>query len=348
MLKQSYETIDKLRLPHGLYIASLGSDYQYVWIRDSIYISLPYLDKNDGIYERAFHTMLDIFIKYEWKLDIHTSQRPNLPYEYIHPRYTKDSLEEVNQEWGNCQHDAIGAFLWGVGEGEKRGKKIIRDQRDKNIIQKLVWYLACCEYWLDPDNGMWEEWREVHSSSVGAVVGGLTAVRDLVFVPADLINKGWQVLGLMFSQESASRPIDLAQLSLVYPYKIHFGEDGKHIIAQVENTLLRQRGVIRYQGDSYYSTKESDGRNKPLRHYYGTEMEWTMGIPWLALAHMEVGNYEKAKEYVRWTESLALEHGYLPEGYFANTSIPNPNNPLGWSNAMYILAKERIGDLCSK
>jgi GH15 family glucan-1,4-alpha-glucosidase len=184
--------------------------------------------------------------------------------------------------------------------------------------------------------------REVHSSSVGAVVGGLTAVRDIVFVPADLINKGWQVLGLMFSQESASRPIDLAQLSLVYPYKIHFGEDGKHIIKQVENTLLRQRGVIRYQGDSYYSTKESDGRNKPLRHYYGTEMEWTMGIPWLALAHMEVGNYEKAKEYVRWTESLALEHGYLPEGYFANTSIPNPNNPLGWSNAMYILAKERI------
>jgi GH15 family glucan-1,4-alpha-glucosidase len=343
MLIESYQTLDKLRLPHGLYIASLGSLYHHVWIRDSIYMSLPYLNKDCNTYERAFHTMLDIFLKYEWKIDIHTKQKPHLMYEYIHPRYSKDSLDEIEQEWGNCQHDAIGAFLWGIGEGSKRGKKMLRDSHDHRIVQKLVWYLATCEYYLDPDNGVWEEWREVHSSSVGACVAGLTAVRDLVFVPRDLILKGWQTLGIMYAHESASRPIDLAQLSLIYPFKIYQGEDAKYIVKEVENKLLKQRGVIRYQGDSYYSTIESDGRNHPLTHYHGTEMEWCMGIPWLALAHMELGNLDKAKEYVRWTESIALEDGSLPEGYFANTNEPNPNTPLGWSNAMYILAKERIG-----
>jgi phosphorylase kinase alpha/beta subunit len=330
-------------MPHGLYIASTGSEYHHVWIRDSIYMSLPYLNKDCNTYERAFHTMLDIFLKYEWKIDIHTRQKPHLMYEYIHPRYSKDSLDEINQEWGNCQHDAIGAFLWGIGEGSKRGKQMLRDSHDHRIVQKLVWYLATCEYWIDPDNGVWEEWREVHSSSVGACVAGLTAVRELVFVPRDLILKGWQSLGLMFAHESASRPIDLAQLTLIYPFKIYVGEDAKYIVKEVEKKLLRQRGVIRYQGDSYYSTKESDGRHHPLPYYYGTEMEWTMGLPWLALCHLELGNRDVALQYIELTEAIALDDGSLPEGYFSNTSKPNPNTPLGWSNAMYILAKEKVG-----
>lgn len=343
MLKQSYDILDQLRMPHGLYIASTGSDYHHVWIRDSIYMSLPYLNKSCNTYEKAFHTMLDIFLKYEWKIDIHTRQKPHLMYEYIHPRYSKDGLDEIDQEWGNCQHDAIGAFLWGVGEGEKQGKRILRDDNDRRIVQKLVWYLATCEYWIDADNGMWEEWRELHSSSIGACVAGLTAVRELVFVPRDLIIKGWLSLSNLFTHESASRPVDLAQLSLIYPYKIYIGEDAKNILDEVERKLLRRGGVIRYQGDSYYSTKESDGRHHSLSHYHGTEGEWTMGIPWLALCHMELGNYSKAKSYVNWTESLMLDNGKLPEIYFANTDTPNPNNPLGWSNAMYILAKEKIG-----
>jgi GH15 family glucan-1,4-alpha-glucosidase len=345
MLSESYGVLNVLKQPHGLFVASLGSFYQRVWIRDSIYMALPFIDKDCDTYEKAFHTMLDIFLKYEWKIDIHTRQKPHLVYEYIHPRYTLDTLEEIDEEWGNCQHDAIGAFLWGVGEGEKQGKKILRDENDKRIIQKLVWYLNTCEYWIDPDNGMWEEWRELHSSSIGACIAGLTAVRDIVFVPGDLIYKGWQALSILFTHESSSRPIDLAQLSLIYPYKVYFGEDAKRIVSEVESKLLRQRGVIRYEGDSYYSTKENEGRNHPLPYYYGTEGEWTMGIPWLALCHMELGNYEKAKEYVKWTESIALDNGYLPEIYFSNTDKPNPNTPLGWSNAMYILAKERIEGL---
>lgn len=341
-LSQSYAILDKLRLVNHMYVASTSSDYSYTWLRDTFYEVMPYLHSNCERYEKTYHAILDIFKKYEWKIDIHTKQKPHSPYEYIHPRYTIDTLEEVKQEWGNCQHDAIGAILFGIGEGVKAGKKILRDERDKQIVQKIVNYLYCCNYWMDSDNGMWEEWREIHSSSVGAVVAGLQAVRDIVFVPSELIMRGYYTLGNMFSMESADRPVDLAQLSLIYPYKIYTGLDAQTVICNVENKLLRNRGVIRYQGDSYYSTIENEGRNHPLSHYYGTEAEWTFGLPWLALCHLELGNIEKAKYYIKRTEEVMLPDGSLPELYFANSDTYNGNCPLGWSNAMYILAKEAI------
>jgi GH15 family glucan-1,4-alpha-glucosidase len=60
---------------------------------------------------------------------------------------------------------------------------------------------------------------------------------------------------------------------------------------------------------------------------------------------MELGNISKAKEYIKRTEEVMLEDGSLPELYFANSSKFNGNTPLGWSNAMYILAKEKLEEL---
>jgi phosphorylase kinase alpha/beta subunit len=344
-LDQSYTILDKLRMPNNMYLASTSNDYAFTWLRDTFYEVLPYLNKPCDRYEKTYHAILDILRKYEWKLDIHTKQKPHYSHEYIHPRYTKDTLEEVKQEWGNCQHDATGAILFGIGEGIKAGKNILRDEKDKHIVQKLVNYLYCCHYWMDTDNGMWEEWRELHSSSIGAVVAGLQAVRDIVFVSSELITKGYHTLGNMFPMESADRPVDLAQLSLIYPYKVYIGIDAEKVIDNVEKTLLRNRGVIRYEGDSYYSTIENEGRHHPLQHYHGTEAEWTFGLPWLALCHMELGNIEKAQEYIKRTEDVMLEDGSLPELYFANSNKYNGNTPLGWANSMYILAKERLEEL---
>ncbi|MGG5253406.1 glycoside hydrolase family 15 protein [Neobacillus sp. SM06] len=344
-LVNSYQILDSLRLPNGLYLASLSKDYEYVWLRDSFYMSLPYLTKNDGIYEKTYHRILDLFKEYEWKIDIHTRQRPREQWEYIHARYSAHEVKELDVPWGHAQHDAIGAVLWGIGTGKKVGKSIIRDTKDHEIIQKLVWYLNCVHYWEDPDNGMWEEWREVHSSSVGACVAGLEAVRDIVFVPRELILNGYKTLAALFPRESDDRPVDLAQMSLIFPYRVLFGDDARIVLQQIETNLLRERGVIRYQGDSYYSTIEAEGRHHTLTYYYGTEAEWTFGYPWLALCYLELGDFSKAKQYLEQTEKLMLEDGSLPELYFAGSSKYNTNTPLGWGSALYILAKEKIEQL---
>lgn len=341
-LDQSLAIVDSLRLHHGMYLASPSIDYSYVWLRDSVYEVMPYLNKDCGRYEATYHRILDLFREYEWKLDIHQTQKPREQWEFIHAKYDAYTIREIDTPWGHHQLDAIGAILYGIGAGTKAGKKIIRDEKDHEIVQKLVGYLKCCEYWCDPDNGMWEEWREIHSSSVGACVAGLQAVRDIVFVERDLILKGYDTLAKMFPHESEDRPADLAQLSLIYPYNVLFAHDAQVVVNRVETLLLRKRGVIRYLGDSYYATNEHEGRHLPLTHYYGHEAEWTFGLPWLALCHLQLGNREKAAEYIKRTEEVMLEDGSLPELYFAGSNTPNPNTPLGWSNAMHALAKEEF------
>ncbi|MNC20809.1 Glycosyl hydrolases family 15 [compost metagenome] len=346
MLKESYKILDSIRLSHGLYLASPSEHYSYVWVRDSVYIAYPYVDKNDGKYELAYHRLLDLFKEYEWKIDIAIKQKPNLQWEYLHAKYTAHDVKEIhNQEWGHAQNDMIGAFLFGIGEGIKYGRKVIRDDKDIEIIQKLVYYLDSVQYWHDEDNGMWEEWKEVHMSSVGACVAGLKAVEKIVHVPYDLVEKGINTCLSIFPNESISKRVDLAQLSLIYPYNV-FGLSGEKIVRRVEDILTRERGVIRYEGDSYYSTLENEqGRGLSREDYYGTEAEWCFGFPWLALCYHQLGNIEKAKFYLKKTEEVMVKPGILPELYYANSNIPNPNTPLGWSVAMYILAKEKIKEM---
>ena len=341
-LEKSYAILDDLRLPHGLYLASPSDDYHYVWLRDSFYEVLPYLTTDCTRYEDTYHRILDLFRDLEWKLDIHQSQRPGPQWQYIHARYDARTLKELDMPWGHAQHDAVGAILFGIAEGERVGKTILRDFKDKEIVQKIVGYLECCRYWEDPDNGMWEEWREIHSSSVGAVVAGLQALdmQNIVDVPGWLIAKGRKTLMDMLPFESDTRPVDLAQLSLIYPYNILPRFIAETILERVEQKLLRERGAARYQGDSYYSTIEGDGRDKELHHYFGTEAEWSFGLPWLSLCHLSLGDIEKAKYYLERTESIILPDGSLPELYFAGKEEWNGNTPLGWANSLYILARE--------
>lgn len=343
MLQESYRVLDGLRLPGNVYVASPSQDYRFVWIRDCVYMTFPYLNKPNDLYEKTYHRLFDLFIEYEWKLDILCQHKPTWEWEYIHARYSQDLQEIHSQNWGHVQHDMIGSFLFGVGIGLKNGKPMFRSDRDHLIVQKLVNYLNNVQYWCDPDNGMWEEGREVHASSIGACVAGLKAIEDIVDVPPHMIQCGLEALFDLFPRESATKRADLALLSLVYPYRLFTGLLGEMIVHNVEQFLLRERGVIRYEGDSYYSTLEHGfGREHPKEFYIGSEAEWTFGLPWLALCYLELGFPDKALEFVKKTEEVMTEPGILPELYFSGTNKPNPNTPLGWSSAMYILAKEKI------
>src|SRR3989338_5274340 len=99
-------------------------------------------------------------------------------------------MEEIWEEWGNKQNDAIGALLFKIGDLESKGIKVLKDKNHTRIVEKLVLYLGSIEYWHDADNGMWEENVEVHASSVGACVAGLKSISKIVEVPKPLINKG--------------------------------------------------------------------------------------------------------------------------------------------------------------
>ncbi|MCI0562142.1 MAG: glycoside hydrolase family 15 protein [Nitrososphaera sp.] len=342
LMRQHLRILEGLQYESGLFSASkkdVETGYNKAWLRDNFYECLAFEVLGD--YEtvrRTYRAILDIFKKHEYKIDYAISKKPEYTHEYIHPRYHPETFEEYWEEWGNKQNDSIGCVLFKIGELEKKQKGlIVADDDDRRVLQKLVWYLSTLEYWHDPDSGMWEEHQELHASSVGACLAGLKSARHIegIEVPPELIERGEAVLHDILPRESQSKFVDLALLSLIWPYELLSEAETAIILENVEYHLLRERGVIRYKGDHYYN-KNPDG--------WSEEAEWTFGLSWLAIIYEKIGNAEKAKEYLEKAKATVTKKGEIPELYYSNSSEHNENVPLGWSESLFIVALHEVNE----
>ncbi|HLC60726.1 MAG TPA: glycoside hydrolase family 15 protein [Candidatus Nanoarchaeia archaeon] len=330
MLKQSIKIIEDMQYPSGLFAASnpnVKTGYNLSWIRDNVYtlIGLESAQKYNLV-RKTLRALLEILLKHENKIDWAIKEKPKHAYQYIHARYNPNSMEEIWESWGNKQNDAIGALLFKIGDLEENGIKIIRNENDLRIIQKLVNYLESIEYWHDKDNGMWEENEEIHASSIGACVAGLKKIRKIVHVKNELIKIGQEELNKLLPRESETKEVDLALLSLIYPYNITTKEQRNLILKNVEDKLLRDKGVLRYLGDQYY--------------FRNGEAQWTMGLPWLAIIYKKLNMPDKYAFYSRKTLEAMNERGELPELYYADSNEHNENCPLAWSQALFVASLE--------
>jgi phosphorylase kinase alpha/beta subunit len=206
-----------------------------------------------------------------------------------------------------------------------KGLFVFRDHNDLRVVRKLIDYLNAIEYWQDRDNGMWEEAEELHASSIGACLAGLKSMAKYVHVPKHMIENGRKALDELLPAESETKDVDMSLLSLIYPYKIVTEKQASLILRNVEKELVRNKGVIRYHGDQYY-------------HNGKGEAEWVMGFPWLALIHKQLGNTGKYRQYMRKAKGSMCIKGFAPELYLSGTKIHNENNPLGWSQSLYLAA----------
>jgi len=329
----------RLQAPSGLFLAAAGpgvsTGYDKSWLRDNFYEVMALEEFEDWeTVHRTWHALLDIFIKHEDKINWAIQERPRFTYQYIHARYNPETFEEFWEEWGNKQNDAVGCILYALGGLEEKGHSAVRGKDDKRIVQHLVDYLASIEYWHDPDNGMWEEYEEVHTSSIGACVAGLQKVKGtgLANVPDELIEKGKEALIEHLPRESRTKFTDLALLSLIFPYRAVSTRQADEILRNLEYHLARNKGMVRYKNDRYYNANE-DG--------WSEEAEWTMGFPWLSIIYRERGNHEVADYWLEEARGALDSDDKLPELYFSHTDTPNENNPLGWSESLYIIALKK-------
>jgi len=335
LIKQHLKILKNLQFQSGLFLASdkaVETGYDKSWLRDNFYECLAFAIIGDWTtVEHTYHALLSIFLKHESKIDEAIKQKPTASFEYIHARYHPETFNEYWEDWGNKQNDSIGAILYMIGELEHHHHKSILDSGDKvRVVQKLVWYLGSIEYWHDPDSGMWEEGEEVHASSVGACLAGLKSIARLprLEVPPDLITQGQASLNILLPRESAQKFVDLSLLSLIYPYEVVTDHQRSVILENVEYHLVRQKGVIRYKNDQYYN-KNPDSVSE--------EAEWTFGLSWLALIYITLGNRAKAENYITRMLQATTDKG-VPELFFSNSKKHNENNPLGWSESLFIVA----------
>ena len=226
---------------------------------------------------------------------------------------------------------------------------------------------------FEADFGVWEEGPEEHSSSHGAVLGGLTMwfdqghydykyrgkipISHLVPVSERMIAEGYGALMRMLPRESPSRPYDLAQLSLICPYNIVDYDTKNILLAQIEKHLTGAHGVTRYPGDVYCGKGLHTGHDGPA--------QWPLGLAWLAICYgkfAESGRdfnlarepvhfsweerqhfYAKALEYFNRLEKNMTPDGAVPEMYIG--SQPGHNTPLAWAQSFHIVAAQTLLNL---
>ena len=335
LIKRHLKILKGLQKKSGLFLASkegAGTGYDKSWLRDNFYETMAFEVIGDWkTVEKTYRAILNIFLKHEEKIDWAIKEQPKETHKRIHARFHPDTFDEFWEEWGNKQNDAIGCILFRVGELEIRDKRSILKTPDHiRIINKLVKYLGAIEYWKDPDSGIWEEWEELHASSIGACVAGLKSVRRLphIEVPITLIKKGEKALNRLLPRESEKKYVDLALLSLIWPYDVVNKEQSSEMLENVEYHLKRERGVIRYKGDRYYNKNEDE---------VSEEAEWTFGFSWLAIIYEKMGNKEKAQQLINDLIAIDTPQG-MPELYFSNSPEYNENTPLGWSESLFIVA----------
>ncbi|HSW79574.1 MAG TPA: glycoside hydrolase family 15 protein [Candidatus Saccharimonadales bacterium] len=328
-----------LRTSSGLFLASshtVDTGYDKAWLRDNVYEALAFEYAGEwDIVTKTYHTLLDIFDKHIDKINWATTNKPFETWQYIHARYNPETLEEFWESWGNKQHDAIGAILFKLADFEQKGYSMLRNRTDKKTVQTLIHYICNVEYWHDPDSGMWEENEEVHASSVGAVVAGLKKWQEVggFKIDPDAIKRGEESLDKLLPRESESKFVDLALLSLIFPYNVVRPQIAHEIVENIEYHLTKDKGVIRYKFDRYYNSND-DGISE--------EAEWCFGLSWLAIDFARLGDKEKAREYLNKATQSITRGGKIPELYYSNTDQPNENTPLGWSESMYIVALHEV------
>jgi phosphorylase kinase alpha/beta subunit len=264
--------------------------------------------------------------------------------------------------------------VYKTGDLIKKGHSVITADPTETMIllRDIVLYLTTVRWHSDPDFGMWEEGPEIHSSSIGSVLAGLTMWHDDGYyhhkythqvdlhsylpildlhsylpIPQEFIELGRDSLDRVLPAESQGRPYDLSQLSLIWPYNIVTEGQARRILANVERNLLRERGVIRYPGDMYYT---SDTEN-PV----GNEAEWPLGLAWLsivysklALRSIRTGNIfgppakfvERSEYYLERMEKVMTDDGKAPELY--HNGQMNWNVPLAWAQSLYVVARQNL------
>ncbi len=371
----AYKHLENLRQMNGGYIASEycgdkgGDRYNVFWLRDIMYAT--YANEYVGAYDKmieSYRLILRIFQKYRSKITGGARKRSYLgscASEIMHARIHPVTLEELTSEWGHHQLDIFGLFLYKTGDLMKKGHNVIGTDQTETLIllRDIVLYLTTVRWHSAPDFGVWEEGPETHSSSIGAVLAGLmmwhddgyyhhkyrtqVPIHQMLPIPQEFVEIGRRTLDDLLPRESASRPYDLSQLSLIWPYNIISEIQAEALLKNIEGSLVRKNGVIRYPGDLYHNAN----RAEPV----GNEAEWPLGLAWLSIVYSQLAvralrlgamfnrpeeYLGKAEQYLAMTESVMTDDGRVPELY--TDGVPNYNIPLAWAQSFYIVARQNL------
>lgn len=226
------------------------------------------------------------------------------------------------QRWNHLQNDALGLTLIALADHIDRGIVDVKDLTEREIVA-IIYLSDYLSSFIDiEDGGAWEESCRRNSSSIGiaaAALGRIAAMlEDNGSLHAPLSTTIYRILGIdihtLLSQlkngrdlgkriakeqiasggESPNYPADskkyrtsdAALLSLIYP--AYLDDSTAPSILKIVDGLVRERGVIRYDGDTYQGANSWFGARK-AQHFDYTDRENERNSQW---AHIKSGEAE--------------------------------------------------------
>ncbi len=367
-LRVIYGHLDRLRQSNGGYIAApvpadedhetLG--YDVLALQDLLFASTAneYLGEAErllGTYsltlqllEKFHHRIIDAILRWPDPDEYSSHLFPDR----FHPR----SLAEMLDGGNGHRIFPVGMLLYKLGDMMKHGFNLVVRPAEIHLLKDLVQYAHNSRWATEPDEGFWREDLAMRSSSLGAVVAGMTMWqaggyydyrypihRDLdrlIPVPDRLVAEGRANLMELLPVESEGRDRDLAQLSLMWPFNVLKDDPDlqDELVTRIEG-LVGDRGVRRFDGDTFMATED------------GAEAEWPLGYAWLATVlskqvyrDMELGRSRKelddlidrAESWVEKLDAVVLPDGSIPELYSGDE--PGHASPHGMAHGMYITA----------
>lgn len=333
--------------------------YAYCWGRDAAFIT--------GALDTAGLTeAVDKF--YQWAV---MTQDDDGSWQQ---RYHMDG--NLAPSWG-LQIDETGTLIWGMLKHYEVTKNIdfLKSMWEsiKKGVEFLTRFIDSDTGLPAPSYDLWEERVGEHTYSSAAVYAGIKAGAEaarILGASEELIEKWEKVASDMkasieknFWRDEAGRfirsvrtklnpwgsehspyttvikvnekgyfrdvtledwTIDVSLLGVSIPFGVFDVHDErvKKTVEAIERALTSHPvgGIKRYENDNYI------GGNP-----------WVLATLWVALYYIEIKEYEKAKDYLRWATKSCTALGLLPEQVSKDNGEPCWVIPLTWSHAMYVL-----------
>jgi GH15 family glucan-1,4-alpha-glucosidase len=364
LLQRSIAIILENQSASGGYVASPNfPTYHYCWFRDGSFIA--YAMDLAGQHEsaRRFHQWVAGRVNERSELvragltEARSGGRLSKA-EILHTRYRLDGTDDDSGDWPNFQLDGFGTWLWALREHQRNNPETPLSRELLDAADLVADYLI--ELWRYPCYDCWEEFPDyVHPHTLAAIYAGLRAHTELTGKPhrpvMDAIRS--QVLAGAkpfghFVKFPDSPAVDASLLGLAVPYAVVGLDDPLMLktIDRIEATILRDGGLHRYAGDSYYGGGA-----------------WVLLTAWLGWYYLELSARRpdlrtrlepKIRACRAWIESRADGELNLPEQVAENLNAPSDYStwvgrwgeiasPLLWSHAKYVILRHKLANLAS-
>jgi GH15 family glucan-1,4-alpha-glucosidase len=354
LVTHSISVIEGNQAATGAYPASPNFPvYRYCWFRDGAFIAdamsrVGRSESADAFFAWCARVVESRADRIDELVERRARREHIAPEEFLPCRYTLDGGEST-EEWWEFQLDGYGTWLWALDQhAERRGVSVESHARAAELT---VRYLTV--FWDEPCYDWWEEHAEHrHTSTLGALHGGLDAASRWDFLSADLRNAAGRVAGEIrarvldegvhhghLSKWLGGDGLDGSLIACATPFRLF--APGEPLMVETVRALEREQtaggGVHRYADDTYFGGGE-----------------WLLLAAFLGWYHLENGNVAVACSQLLWAAAQAEPNGDLPEQVSENLLAPDRYDewverwgpiatPLLWSHAMFVTLAVELG-----